>query len=91
MKRDIVSCPMFRRATRNFRGQGSNPRKRGHQNFLKEDKASEHCFQIRKWRKYCGWLSDSVPLKANGSYYNFLSRQGRKKGAGSEASGKHSE
>ena len=62
----------------NFRGRGSNPRKRAHYNSLKKKKLSNYVFQLRKWRKYCKF-TDIVALKANNSYCCFLSRQ-RKEG-----------
>ena len=41
------------RATRNFRGQGSNPRKRAHKSHSNKIRPSNATSQIHKYRKYC--------------------------------------
>ena len=63
-----------------FEGHGSNPRKRAHRKFVKEDRPVSTVLQIHKWRKYFGRLTDVVALKANDSYCYVLLRQWRRTG-----------
>ena len=44
--KDVPLYNCNRRATRNFRGQGSNPQKRAHRNFFNENIALDNIFQI---------------------------------------------
>ena len=46
--------------------QGSNPRKRVHQNFVKKMRSVNIVLQIHKCRQYCGRFTEIVALKTSG-------------------------